>query len=94
MEILPESRDLRYFLSPANQTHHLRPLTCYAEIAVSDGYEIWSVPGKPVSVHVRTTVAGQIRSLANESTDQPVECGGILWGRVRDAGDGVFSRLH
>jgi periplasmic protein TonB len=57
---------------------------------VSDGYEIWSVPGKPVSVHVRSTVAGQIRALANDSADQTLECGGILWGRVRDAGDGYF----
>jgi TonB family protein len=44
-----------------------------------------------VSVHVRAAVAGQIRGLANASSDQPMlECGGILWGRVRDAGDGFY----
>jgi protein TonB len=57
---------------------------------VSDDYEIWSVPGKPISVHVRSVVAGQIRGLANASPDQTIECGGILWGRVRDVGDGVY----
>ena len=57
---------------------------------MSDGYEIWSVPGKSVSVHVRTRVAGQIRALANDSANQTSECGGILWGRIRDAGDGYY----
>lgn len=61
-----------------------------ASTAVSSGYEIWSVPGKPVSVHLRTSVAGQLRQLASESSEKAWESGGILWGRVRDAGDDRF----
>jgi len=56
----------------------------------SSGFEIWSVPGKPVSVHLRTSIAGRVRQLANESSGSAWETGGVLWGRVRDAGDDHF----
>ena len=59
--------------------------------AVSESYEFWSVEGKPVSVHLRSSVAGQIRKLANTSSvTPPVENGGILWGRIRDTGEGYY----
>jgi len=59
--------------------------------AVSKSYEFWSVEGKPVSIHLRASVAGQIRKLANISSgNPPVENGGILWGRIRDTGEGYY----
>jgi periplasmic protein TonB len=60
--------------------------------AVSDGYEFWSVQGKPVSIHLRSSVAGQIRAMADVQpvAGIPVENGGILWGRVRDVGEEYF----
>lgn len=56
--------------------------------AVPDGYEIWSVDGKPVSIHFRKSAAGQIRNYANIVSEKgpAVENGGVLWGRVRDTG--------
>ena len=35
------------------------------------------IPGKPVSVHLRTPVAGQLRQLASESSEKAWESGGI-----------------
>lgn len=65
---------------------------CSCESAVSEGYEIWSVDGKPISVHLRMSAGGQIRYLAEADPGKasPVEIGGILWGRVRDTGESYF----
>ena len=60
--------------------------------AVSDGYNIWTVERKPVSVHLRESVAAQVRAAANAPAVSPagVERGGILWGRVRDTGEEYY----
>ncbi|HYP05630.1 MAG TPA: TonB family protein [Bryobacteraceae bacterium] len=60
--------------------------------AVSDGYNIWTVERKPVSVHLRETVAAQIRAAANapQEARAGLERGGILWGRVRDTGEDYY----
>lgn len=66
--------------------------TCYCVTAVSDGYNIWTVERKPVSVHLRESIAAQIRRAANVPKDARcgLERGGILWGRVRDTGENYF----
>ena len=57
-----------------------------------DGYDIWSVDGKPVSVHLRASVGAFIRasSSAESESGRATECGGILWGRVRDTGENYY----
>ncbi len=57
-----------------------------------DGYEIWSVDGKPVSIHFRKSAAAQIRSYANIVSEKgsAVENGGVLWGRVRETGEDYY----
>jgi len=59
---------------------------------LADDYEIWAVENKPVSVHLRAFVAGQIRALANVAPDgrSEIECGGVLWGRVRSGSDNYY----
>lgn len=66
--------------------------TARRDLTVSDGYEIWSVQGKPVSIHLRCSVAGQIRAMAElqSMAGTPFENGGILWGRVRDVAEEYF----
>ena len=60
--------------------------------AVSDGYNIWTVERKPVSVHLRESVAAQIRANANapQESRAGLERGGLLWGRVRDTGEDYY----
>ena len=60
--------------------------------AVSEGYHIWTVERKPVSVHLRDSIAAQIRHAANAPQEERagLERGGILWGRVRDTGENYY----
>ena len=60
--------------------------------AVSEGYHIWTVERKPVSVHLRDSIAAQIRHAANAPLEERagLERGGILWGRVRDTGENYY----
>lgn len=53
-----------------------------------DGYQIWIVDNKPVSVRLRNGVGRQVRALAGDMSG--FESGGILWGRAQDTGDGHF----
>ena len=68
------------------------PLDTLGETALADDYEIWSVEGKPVSGYLRTSVAGQIRAMANATPEgrPEIETGGVLWGRYRQGAENYY----
>lgn len=55
---------------------------------VASEYYLWSLEGKPVSVHLSLDVVHELQPFALHSAgDRPLEHGGVLLGRVRQVND-------